>query len=289
MRCDKEAQLSITPACTLELLANYLYSRCSGVRNSELSMYRRRLIETDRPLVSDVLLFIAVQIQLKECTGITDVEMRTKDTEINASSTIMDTSLLVRTLELVALEKLISVRQVMICELHSGRFPVMNEFEALYVYKCGLFEECLEMCRNHVNMLILSDCAVHQLYFAVHPEFISLLDGELSSLFGVVRILHPVWALLVRLCPGYQSISVFTLSLYLMVRCQKKLRKHLFHDSLRLIRFVHSKMIPANNETFVFDRLILKLIYRSVKLYIEGSTRNSHRSTQYRQTLSTVD
>jgi len=80
----------------------------------------------------------------------------------------------------------------MVRELHSEQFPVLNEFEALYAYKCGLFEECLEICRNHVNMLLGAGCARNQLYPIALPQFVSVLDGELVSLSGVIGILHPV-------------------------------------------------------------------------------------------------
>ena len=103
----------------------------------------------------------------------------------------MDTSLLVTTLELVALEKLIAFREVMVRELHSDQFPVLNEFEALYLYKCGLFEECLEMCRNHVNMLLRAGCSRNQRYAILMPEFLSLLDGVVLPLFGIIKLLHP--------------------------------------------------------------------------------------------------
>lgn len=258
----------IQPAFTLDLLAHYLHVH-SGVRSSELSMYRRHLIETNRPLVGDILLFNAVQIQLKDGTETANVEMKIKDTEINASSSTMDTGLLVTTLEQVALEKLISVRQMMVRDLHSQQFPVLNEFEALYAYKCGLFEECLLMCRNHVDMLLQTSCPLKQRYLALHPVLVSLLDGELSSLFGIVRILHPLWVLLMHCCREYESISVLTLSVYLMVQCQKKLGNGSFDETLKLVRFVHDNYVCTD---FFVDRLILRLTYRSLKLQVDDST-----------------
>jgi len=52
--------------------------------------------------------------------------------------------------------------------------------------------------------------------------------------------------------------------LYLMVQCQKKLCFDM-HDAMQLIRFVHD----ATDDKFVLDRLVLKLIYRS--LYTSAS------------------
>jgi len=74
--------------------------------------------------------------------------------------------------------------------------------------------------------------------------------------------------------PDYESMSVLTLSLYLMVQCQKKLREDSLSDSLRVIRYVHDEMYPAANSEYFFDRLILKLTYRSLKLYIGDELSN---------------
>jgi len=101
-------------------------------------------------------------------------------------------------------------------------------------------------------------------------EFVSLFDGELVSLFGIIRIMHPVLFLFLMQFPDYGEISVLTLSLYLMVHCQKKFREDSLVDSLQLIRFVHDKMYPADDNEYFVDRLILKLTYRSLKLYIDG-------------------
>ena len=76
--------------------------------------------------------------------------------DLETALTSMDTTLLVTMVELVAFEKLVNVRQVMVCELHSEQFPVLNEFQALYAYKCGLLDECLDMCYQNVNMLLNS-------------------------------------------------------------------------------------------------------------------------------------
>jgi len=59
--------------------------------------------------------------------------------------------------------------------------------------------------------------------------------------------------------------------LYLMVQCQKKLRSDSLCDTLQLIRVVHDKVFPADNNECYLDRLILKLTYRSLKLYIHDS------------------
>ena len=266
-------QQSCKPDFTTELLAYYLLSQCPNVANSKrnkLTEYQQHLLKSKRAFLCDVLLLKKMNLQLDEWFEIPAGNSGT-DSANNASCS-MDTSLLITTLELVALEKLIVYRQLMVRDLHSEQFPVLNEFEALYAYKCGLFEECLEMCRNHVNMLLPAGCSRNQLYMTAYPEFMSMFDGELVSLFGIMRLLHPTLFLFLVQFPEYESISVLTLSLYLMVQCQKKLRKESLHESLQLFRFVHDNVFRAENKEHSLDRLILKLTYSSVKLFIDDTT-----------------
>ena len=99
--------------------------------------------------------------------------------------------------------------------------------------------------------------------------FFSLLDGELLSLFGVIRLLHPIVCLYLLQFPAAESILILTLLLYLVFQCQKKLHSGLLRDTLHLIRYVHDVVYPADDKAYCVDRLILKLTYRSLKLCID--------------------
>jgi len=135
----------------------------------------------------------------------------------------------------------------------------------------------LEMCQNYVKMLLRVGYSRNQLYPIVMSEFLSMLDGELTSLFGIIKLLNPVVILFLLKFPDFESISLLTLSLYLMVQCQKKLGSDALRDTLQLIRVVHDTVIPDDNENFA-DRLILKVTYRSLKLYTDDSTSDDQRS-----------
>jgi len=259
-----ETELSFT----VRLLANYLYSKCSPVADV-LAMHEHHLTVTEEPLLSDILLFKSTKIQLDECTKTPFVSTETENA--NDTSCSMDTTLLATVLELEALDKLTKIRHIVIHELHSDQFPLLNEFNALYAYKCGLFEECLEMSQNHVNMLLRAGARRNQRYQAIIPEFHSMLDGELVSLFGFIKLMHPVLLLFLVQFPFCESISMLTLCLYLMVQCQKNLRSDSLCDTLQLIRVVHDKVFPADDNEYYLDRLILKLTYRSLKLYVDDS------------------
>jgi len=262
-----------------QLLTHYFCSKCATVTDSEnrrMRKYRQRLCLTESPLLCDVLLFKEMETRLGEHANMSAVHMTANDGENVPGST--DTGLLVATLELVALEKLVNVREVLVHELHSERFPVLNEYEALYAYKCGLLEDCLGICRQNVNVLLGAGCPRYQHYLIVVPEFLSILDGEVLSLLGIIRLLRPVFILLLLELADNESISLLTLSVYLMVQCQKTLRSDSLCDTLQLIRVVRDKVFPADGNKKLFDRVILKLTYRSLKLYIDGSTSDDQRS-----------
>ena len=258
-------------AFTLELLALYLYSKCTADSDADwAAKYRQRLFLTERPLLSDVLLFKAVITQMQEYTNISAEEYRTADAEIKDSRS-MDTTMLVTTLELVALEQLITVRQELVHELHSKKFPVLNEFEALYAYKCGLFKQCLSICVHYVGHMFLAGFPLHQYYFISHPGFLHLLDGELVSLYGVIRLLHkhPLPLLYMKGLEERLDICTVTLSLYLIAQSHRKLRSKSVCDTLHLIRFACNRLSKYCHVDM--DILVLKLTYRSLKLYSNDS------------------
>jgi len=66
----------------------------------------------------------------------------------------------------------------------------VNEFEILYMYKCGLFDECMELCRRSIVTLLGARCLTVRAYCVSFPEMLSLLDGELVSVFGTIGLLR---------------------------------------------------------------------------------------------------
>ena len=138
---DVQRQQDTKPVVAAELLAQYLYSKCltdTGEKRLQTIGYRYRLSCTKQPMLTDIILFKANKTRLSEYAGIPVAADGTNDADNNASSSI-DTSLLVTSLEQVALEKLINFRQVIVRELHSDQFPVVNEFELLYVQTWYVF------------------------------------------------------------------------------------------------------------------------------------------------------
>ena len=269
-----QRQQDSKPIVTAELLAHILYSKCLTSRDEKrlrMIRYSHHLSCNKQLMLTDVLLFKSVETQLSEYIEIPVAADGTNDADNNYSSS-MDTSLLVTSLEQVALEKLINFRQVIVRELHSDQFPVVNEFELLYMYRRGLFPTCLRMCRKHIIALLNSGLEEQQTLRLLSPEYLSLFNGELLSLSGIIGILYPSWLLLALHIkyPKALRISMPTMLLYLMIQCQMKLHSDSVCDSLALIRYAHDTVYhnKYKDKRNCLDRLILKLIYRVSKHYI---------------------
>jgi len=106
LNLDVQLQRDSKPVVTAELLAQYLYLKCligTVEKRLRLRRYRHHLSYTKQTMLTDVLLFKSVKAQVSEYTGIPVAADGTNDADNNASSS-MDTSLLVTSLEQVALE-----------------------------------------------------------------------------------------------------------------------------------------------------------------------------------------
>ena len=256
-------------AFTTQILAHYLYSKCSTYTTGRRVRIYRHLSQTKQLLLSDLLLCRVVEIQLNGSAETTVAEDSSDDLCDNCPSS-MDTALLVTTLELVALEKLRSSRRALIRELHSEQFALVNEFEVLHAYKCGVFEECMELCRKSICTLLKAGGLSNQTYCASCSEMLCLLDGELVSAYGIIRLLRP-GALSEHLY--YLQIDMLTLLLYLLARCEMNIRSDSPRETMSLIRYVHNEVFPE--EYCFFDRLILKLSYRLLKMYAKTRSDNA--------------
>jgi len=94
---------------------------------------------------------------------------------------------------------------------------VTTDYEALYAYKHGDYQQCLQLSTQNLHALLNADWVGRVLVF---PEIIQFLDEDIVSLIALTLIVNPEN----RRTDRYASISQRTLSLYLMTQCQLKLR-----------------------------------------------------------------
>jgi len=269
-----ESEKESVSAFTAQVLACYLYFKCSTVETTtenKVNMLRQLMSNNEPLLQSDVLLFRATVLQLSECSETPVAENRSGNNAVPST----DATLLVTTLEQVALEKLIAVRQVMIREMLCEKFTVVNEFEVLYAYKRGLFAECAELCRRNIDIFFAAGSLTIQAYCVAFPEMLSLLDGELVSVFGIIQLLSHNMSFQftgVFELPKNFRINISTLLLYLLVRCLINLQSDSLDDTMKLIRCVDNALFSIDKEVFFLDRLILGLTSRSLQLHTEALT-----------------
>ena len=175
-----------------------------------------------------------------------------------SSATDLNTSELVELLQRSAVEHLTTYRQLMVRDFGSVATIVTTDFEALYVYKHGDYQRCLQLSTQNVHTLLY---AVRIPRVNTFPQFIQLLDDDIVSLTALTLIVNPE-------CREWDVdvfISQLTLSLYLMTQCQLKLRHSVtsLAQTLDYIEVAQSRSISSS-----LDRLVMKLTKRKVLLYV---------------------
>ena len=176
-------------------------------------------------------------------------EWTTKRTETTT------TQELVKLLQQSAVEHLTAYRHLEMQQFSSIAIIVATDFEALYAYKLGDNQRCLQLSTQNVHTLL-----THGVYMSnvlTDPAFIQLLDDDIVSLTALTLIVIPECRYV---------ITHVTLSLYLMTQCQLKI-PHLVTSLSQTIDYVDvaHRRLPSKR---TLDQLILKLIERKIVKYI---------------------
>ena len=100
----------------------------------------------------------------------------------------LDTSALVELLQQSAVKHLTTSRQLSAHHLRTVLGTVTTDLDALYAYKCGEYERCLQLSTH--NVLTPISFAGMLSVFA-YPELIQLMDDDIVSLIGLVMIVNP--------------------------------------------------------------------------------------------------
>jgi len=270
---NQQQQTQHVTVFTTELFAHYLHIKClsvtkcqqqqqlSDTTNSQSSTYEaqsyvKSITEMQQLFISNVLLcklvncFSAHTYVHKQHCG-----RRQYPTKYPSE---LNTSDLVELLQKAAVEHLTTFRHMTIRDFGSVFTTVTSDFEALYAYKRGDYQQCLHLSTQNARVL-LHDSLPDILTF---PEFIQLLDDDVVSLIAVTLILHPV-------CRNHSNnvtISQLTLSLYLMTQCQLKL-SHSVKSLSQTLDYIEDtqRRIRASR---TLDILTLKLTERKLMIYL---------------------
>jgi len=159
-----------------------------------------------------------------------------------------------------AVEHLTRFRQLEARDFGSVATIVTADFEALYAYKRGDYQQCLQLSTKNVLTLL---CAANVSDVYVFPEFIQLFDDDIVSLTAPTLTVDSTC----RLTNGnYVTITQLILSLYLMTQCQLKLRHSVMSlaQTLYYIKITHRRQ-PVSH---TLDRLTLKMIAQKSQTYM---------------------
>jgi len=163
----------------------------------------------------------------------------------------MNTPDLVQLLQQCAVKHLTTFLQLKARDFPSLFTTVTTDFEALYAYKHGDYQRCLQLSTYNTHALLWD---VVYPSIRTFPEFIQLLDDDIVSLTALTLIVNPEC----RKKGANVFISQVTLSLYLMTQCQLKLRHSMTSlvQTLDYIKVAERRIKP----NCTLDHLILKLL-----------------------------
>ena len=251
-------------AFTTETFAYYFQCRlCRQVTDMSvprdvMQQYTKSINELHQLFIGDVLAFKSVNGALKQ--SVNDLPIRSKRGRSAVIESELNTSELVELLQRSAVEHLTTYRQLQARDFGSVVTIVTTDFEALYAYKHGDYQRCLQLSTQNVHTLLYAVHTPHDI--ATFPEFIPLLDDDIVSLTALTLIVNPK-------CRDEHAnvcVSQLTLSLYLMTQCQLKLRRSVTSLALTLDCIEVAQRRHRINLTL--NHLVLKLIERKLVTYM---------------------
>jgi len=217
----EQQQPSPVSVFTTELFAYYLHVKmsvtecCRFMQTSltdEFKRYESCISDIDQLFIGDVLLFLSVSLLSNFQPRPTSL----KPQHTPAKTNKYDSSDLAELLQKSAVEHLTTYRQLIAREFGSEVTIVTTDYEAMYAYKRGDYQRCLQLSTQNVHTLLYC-CGNHTVM--LFPEFIQLFDDDIVSLTALMLMVNPKC----RDEADYTSIGQVTLSLYLMTQCQLKL------------------------------------------------------------------
>ena len=229
---NEQQQAQYVSVFTTELVAHYLLLAClSGTNTGKLTqtssatesrLYVKCIRNAQQLFITDVLLFM-------HANHLPEHELHSawhKRQQLSADKLNHNTSELVELLQKSAVEHLTTYRQLVAQDVGSITRIVTSDFEALYAYKRGDYQRCLQLSTQNVHTLLDGESIT---IIPTYPEFIQLMDDDIASVIALTLLVYPdcrdpeFIAGMFQDKRYYACISQLTLSLYLMTQCQLKL------------------------------------------------------------------
>jgi len=266
----QQRQPQLVSVFTTELFAYYLHIKHASVTEvgqfmqtsstDEFKRYGICISDTQQLFIGDVLLFLSVSRPLK-CQQ-KSVWSNPQHSGMNTDK--YNTSDLVELLQKSAVEHLTTFRQLESRDFGSVVTSVTTDYEALYAYKRGDYQQCLQLSTQNVHTLLYADVVP---CVALLPEFLQLFDDDIVSLTALTVMVNPECRDCGRL-PRCTFITQVTVSLYLMTQCQLKLHHSVTSLAQTLDYIKVAQRRHSADKTL--DQLTLKLIKRIIMLHLNS-------------------
>ena len=251
---------------TTELFAYYLHFNVQMrglfmqmLLNGDFKRYVQSVSDTVTLFIGDVLLFVSLSRSIKHIFCRKPIFKQSVQPAINLNE--HSTSDLSEILQKSAVEHLTTFRQIEKRDFGSVATLVTTDFEALYAYKLGDYQRCLQLSTQNVHTLL---CAASMPLIPTFPEFIQLMDDDIVSLTALTLLVNPKCR--VQGDERYSYITQVTLSLYLMIQCQLKLHHPV--TPLAVTHYYSEYVRRRLRDDRTLDKLTLKLIERKFGSYI---------------------
>jgi len=255
---------------TTELFAHYLHVKVLSVTScrqlsqtamaDEIQQYRSCLCRSAEIFVTDVVAFSFIKHE-----GLITDRGETESV-INHH---LDTSKLVDLLQWSAVEHLTTCRELEVASYAGYPLPIVTvtpNFKAMYAYKCGQYQHCLQLSICNVCKLTAVEGALGEPEL-IYPLFIQLLDDDIVSLIGLTWLVKPS-----HKRPDASAVLFqLSLSLYLRAQCQIKLR----HSPTSLattfddVQRARARVKNIKNDHNI-DQLLLKFVEQKILRYISA-------------------
>ena len=173
---------------------------------------------------------------------------------------------LVELLQKSAVEHLTTYRhrQLQARDFSSIHTIVTTDFEALYAYKRGDYQRCLQLSTQNAKAQLVQ--RKYQEDVSTIFMFIQLFDDDIVSLKGLMLIVRPNSENVVY--GNDNNITQLSLSLYLMTQCQLKLR-HSLTSLAKTLDYI--EVVQRNlSATRTLDHSTLSLVSRKIVMYTKS-------------------
>ena len=131
----------------------------------------------------------------------------------------------------------------------SVRSIMTRDYEAMYAYKCGLYEMCFHLSDENVKFLLYTeDSRITRVLRVKGSDLFLLTDDDCLSLINLARFCG---VFDIDLSSG-ETVVQLTLSMFLLIQSKLRLRHYMTSliDSLRVIQRVHD----SNEEGRIINR-----------------------------------